>query len=59
MSAHTAVIAMPERQVAIALFSTVLVFYVIAGIMQNQVIGEITLVVVCMRMVIIMREQLR
>lgn len=59
MGAHTAVIAMLKREVAIAVFPTVFVFEVIAGIVQNQVIDKITFVVVLVRMVVVMCEQLR
>lgn len=58
MGIHTAVIAVLKRQVAIAVFTPVLISHVVAGIMQDQVIGEITLVMMFVRMVVVMREQL-
>lgn len=57
MSAHAAVIAVHERQVAVAVFPPVLISHMVARIMQDQVIGEIAIIVMCIRMVIVMREQ--
>ena len=59
MCAHTAVVTVFKRQVAIAIFSTVLFFYMTAGIMLYQVIVEIALVVMGVKVVVIMCEEFR
>ncbi len=59
MSAHTAIIAMLKGQIAIAVFPAVLFFLVIIGVMLNQVIGEIAAIAVLVRVVIVVRKELR
>jgi hypothetical protein len=59
MNAQAAVVAMLKRQVAIAIFSPVLVQLMTVGIMLYQVIGKITFIVVLVRMMVVMREEFR
>lgn len=57
MSAHTAIIAMLKGQIAIAVFPAMLFFFVIVGVMLNQVIGEIAAIKVLVGVMIVMRKK--
>jgi hypothetical protein len=50
---------MLKRQIAIPVFAPVLIQLMAVGIMLHQVLGEIAFIVMLVRMVIVMREQLR